>query len=169
MLFLPDMKGIIIVLGAPNSDAGQLSEMALNRLDCAVRFYFNNPGFKILCTGGFGEHFNRTATPHAEYASRYLVAHHIPAGDILEYALSRHTPEDATLSKPILDKYAPPLVVIITSDFHMKRVRLVFNTYLPNYPLLFVEAASTMDESTLTRLREHETNAIQRFTSGHCS
>lgn len=157
------MKGLIIVLGAPNSDAGILSEIALNRLECAIRFYFNNPEYKILCTGGFGPHFNTTPIPHARYAIRYLIENQIPETDIIEHVLSSNTIEDATLARSIVDGYKPHNIVLISSDFHMKRVNLVFSKYFSDYNLIFVEAQSTLDKNALDKLYEHERNAIQRL------
>jgi uncharacterized SAM-binding protein YcdF (DUF218 family) len=101
------MKGIIVVLGSPNSDTGLLSEIALNRLNCAISFYFNNPDYKILCTGGFGTHFNTTQVPHARYAIQYLIENHIDEADITQFALSSNTIEDAILAKSIIDTYKP--------------------------------------------------------------
>ena len=157
------MKGIIIELGAPNSDTGILSEIAVNRLDCAIRFYLDHNGYKILCTGGFGRHFNTTPTAHAVYAANYLMHHQIPAKDIIAFALSRYTEDDAIQAKPIVDKYRPHQVVVITSDFHMKRVKLIFSKHFAGYNLWFVEAQSTVDATVLAALKAHELEAIQRF------
>lgn len=157
------MKGIILVLGAPNSDEGELSEIATNRLDAAIRFYANNPAFNIICTGGFGPHFNTTSTPHAEYAKKYLIKKDVPETAILEYLLSKNTVEDAMLAKPLVEKYNPRNIVVITSDFHMKRASLIFRHVFENYNLIFVEAASTLDIVTLEKLVVHELKAIQHF------
>ena len=157
------MKGIILVLGAPNSDEGILSDIARNRLDSAKKFYLNNPGFNILCTGGFGPHFNTTSTPHAAYAKKYLIENGIPDNSILEYVLSSNTIEDAILAKPLIDKYKPQHLIVITSDFHMRRAALIFTHELKHHNLIFVEAKSTMDPATLERLVAHEQKAIQRF------
>ncbi|GEO05631.1 hypothetical protein AAE02nite_32950 [Adhaeribacter aerolatus] len=154
------MKGIIIVLGAPNDAQGQLSQVALDRLQTAIRFYRHNQDFKFLCTGGFGPHFNTAHQPHAHYAAQYLIAQGVPETDILPYVLSRHTLEDATLAQPVLDRFKPRQVVVITSDFHMQRAALLFNTHVPNQNMLFLEAGSTLDEETLQQLQEHERRAL---------
>jgi len=147
-------------LGAPNSAQGQLSIMALNRLQTALRFYRHNQGFKFLCTGGFGPHFNTTNQPHAYYAAQYLTSQGVPTANILPYALSRNTVEDATLVQPLLAQYQPDKVVVVTSDFHMPRAALLFNKYVTNQHILFLEAVSTLDAATLLKLQEHERNAL---------
>jgi uncharacterized SAM-binding protein YcdF (DUF218 family) len=157
------MKGIILVLGAPNSDEGKLSEIAGNRLDATLRFYAHNPEFKIVCTGGSGPHFNNTQTPHAAYAREYLVGKGIPDTAILEYVLSKNTLEDALLAKPLVEKYGPRNIVIITSDFHMKRAGIIFRHVLDKQNLIFVEARSTLDLVSLEKLAAHELEAIGQF------
>ena len=148
-------------MGAPNDAQGQLSQIALDRLQTAVRFYTHNKDYKILCTGGFGPHFNTTSQPHAYYAARYLIAQGIPATDILPYVLSQNTREDAVQAKPLIGQYMPQQLVVITSDFHMPRASLLFNLYFPDQNLLFVEAKSTLDAETLRKLQEHERQAIK--------
>lgn len=58
------MKRIILLLGAPNDDFGNLSKIALDRADCAFGIYSNNESIQLLCTGGCGKHFNTTNKPH---------------------------------------------------------------------------------------------------------
>ena len=48
------MKQIVLTLGAPNDEQGNLSPMAVDRLECTLGLYLHNDGVKILCTGGFG-------------------------------------------------------------------------------------------------------------------
>ncbi len=157
---------IMLVLGAPNSDTGKLSEIAINRLDTAQRFYTHNQDFYICCTGGFGLHFNTTATPHAQYAKQYLIDKGISEQKFLELVLSSHTMEDALLAKPLVEKYTPRTVVVITSDFHMKRASLFFKHVFKHQNLIFVEALSTLDLTTLETLKAHEVKAIERFLAG---
>ena len=67
------MEGIIILLGSPNDEEGQLSSIGIERANCSIEEYRNHPDYKILPTGGFGEHFNKTDMPHASYAKHYLI------------------------------------------------------------------------------------------------
>ena len=54
------MEGIIILLGSPNDEEGQLSSIGIERANCSIEEYRKHPDYKILPTGGFGEHFNKT-------------------------------------------------------------------------------------------------------------
>jgi uncharacterized SAM-binding protein YcdF (DUF218 family) len=163
-VFNTKMKGIIVVLGSPNSDKGELSEIAINRLDRAVDFFKINNNYKILCTGGFGKHFNTTSLPHAKYAADYLKQRGVPAEDILEYVISSNTIEDALKTKHIIQNYNFKNLVVITSDFHIERARILFNRYLQDENLIFIEAISTLDERSLKKLIQHEASALKKFT-----
>ena len=158
------MKGIIVVLGSPNSDSGELSEIAINRLDRAVNFFMINKNYKILCTGGFGQHFNTTSLPHAKYAADYLQRKGVPEDDILEYIISSNTFEDVLKAKPVVERIDPQNLVIITSDFHMERASILFNKHLQGQNLIFIEVISTLKEECLQKLQEHERSAIKKLS-----
>ena len=62
---------VLIVLGSPNSETGDLGQVALDRLEYCFDI-FESKDNCIICTGGFGEHFNTAPLPHADYAIKYL-------------------------------------------------------------------------------------------------
>ena len=74
----------------------------------------------------FGEHFNTTDRPHAWYLKAWLVAHGVPEEDVLAFAESQSTIEDATLSYPIVRQYGARRAIVVTSDYHAARARYVF-------------------------------------------
>jgi len=157
------IKNLLLLLGSPNDDQGNLSVMALNRNECAYNFYCHNEGTAILCTGGIGEHFNRTEKPHAAYAKAYLRERGVAEVDFLPFILSTNTYEDFMLSKKVIDQISPDLLVVMTSDFHMRRARLL-QEKLIDYPnVIFIAAKSTVSSEEFDLLSLHEQNAIQRI------
>ena len=66
------MKNVIIILGSPNSQKGRLSKIAIGRARKCLEI-FNPEKDMILCTGGFGVHFNTSEKPHADYLKQYLI------------------------------------------------------------------------------------------------
>lgn len=157
------MKKIILVLGAPNDARGNLSQIALDRLTCVLVLYQANPDFEILCTGGFGDHFNTTSKPHSFYAKLFLMNKGIPAEVISESALSSNTIADFKFTKDRILGQLPELLVIVTSDFHMERAKLLYNKII-NYPkVLFVPAKSTLSALELISLQQYEKLAIERL------
>ncbi|MBB1303829.1 hypothetical protein H5183_21260 [Pseudoalteromonas sp. SR44-8] len=55
-----EIKTALIVLGGPNNNDGSLSVIAKSRCQRAYQIYQANHSVKVLCTGGFGAHFNTT-------------------------------------------------------------------------------------------------------------
>ncbi|MCE7980257.1 MAG: YdcF family protein [Caldilinea sp. CFX5] len=132
--------GLIVILGSPNTDDGHLPAMALGRVTAGYQLYQERRafGWQFLVTGGFGEHFNRTAFPHAYYLHQWLLAQGVPAHAIVDFALSRHTGEDALLARPIIERSGVRRLCVVTSDFHVERAAFIFRTVFADYALEFV-------------------------------
>ena len=156
------MSKAIILLGGPNNAQGELSEIVIKRCQTAFEYHLNFPELKILCTGGFGAHFNETEHPHADYVKAYLKELGIPDTQFLPIAESRFTLEDALLTKPILKQTAISEIVLITSSFHMKRAKYIFSRLCPELLLECVEAPTPVCEHELEKLLAHEVRAMQR-------
>jgi len=156
------MTKVIIILGSPNDDVGNLSEIAISRCEQAIKVFNENLAHKILCTGGFGEHFNKSQSPHAHYLKNYLIKFGIPSSEFLDVTLSAFTFEDASLSKPIFDDHYIKEAILITSDFHMKRAKLLFTSIFPKVNFTFSAAITKCDDTELQRLEKHEIMAIER-------
>jgi len=152
------MEEVIIVLGSPNSPTGILGEIALSRLNLCITL-FNPAKNAIICTGGFGAHFNTGPKPHAEYAKEYLLSKGIDKSYFMQMALSSNTVQDATMVKQILSNNPLPCK-IITSDFHLERVKLIFDQVLANNPKEYFGASYEVSEEQRIKLIEHEKKAI---------
>ena len=156
------MSKAIILLGGPNNAQGELSEIVIKRCQTAFEYHLNFPELKILCTGGFGAHFNETEHAHADYVKAYLKELGVHDTQFLPIAESRFTLEDALLTKPILQRADISEVVLITSSFHMKRAKYIFNRLCPELFLECVEAPTPVCEHELEKLLAHEVRALQR-------
>jgi uncharacterized SAM-binding protein YcdF (DUF218 family) len=151
-------KEILLVLGCTNSPSGLLSELAISRLNYCVNHY--QKGTKILCTGGWGDHFNVSKESHATYAKQYLIENGLLEEDFLDFALSGHTVEDAVKIKPIVSKLKDVKLTIITSDYHLNRVKLIFNEILEDYIMDFIGVESKLEQAAYNALIQHEEKAI---------
>ncbi len=155
------MKEAIIVLGSPNSKTGKLGDIALSRLNYCLNIFNPNENL-IICTGGFGEHFNTSKKPHAEYAIEYLVSKGIPKSYFMDIALSSNTVEDAIkISEILLNNPLP--CKIITSDFHLERVKLIFDQILTNIHKIYLAAKLEIADKERAKLLEHERKAINEI------
>ena len=154
----------MLVLGSPNSPTGELGPIAISRLQVCRQLYAHEPQ-KIVVTGGFGLHFNTSPRPHAFYLKQALLKAGVGPADILPLVESRHSVEDATLSKWIIDACKPVNVTIVTSDFHFERAKLIFEAvYAPFNQFTFVAASSDhIDTSLIAPLVRHEQVAVQEL------
>jgi uncharacterized SAM-binding protein YcdF (DUF218 family) len=153
-----EQKEILVILGSPNSPKGALSPISKSRLDQCLNLYTRVKS--ILCTGGWGDHFNTAPLAHAEYLKQYLLKKGVNRNDFLELAISSNTVDDAVKIKPIIAQFSNPNITVITSDFHVDRVQLIFKEILKPYHIKFVGAKSNMQKAELDRLIKHEKKAI---------
>jgi uncharacterized SAM-binding protein YcdF (DUF218 family) len=113
-------------------------------------------------TGGYGEHFNTTQQPNASYAKKILLDLGVPADHIVEFAESRNTVDDALTSRPIVDRYGAQHLVVVSSDFHLDRVKFVFEQVFPDKQVEFLGApylkSRTPEEQE--RLLAHEAREL---------
>lgn len=159
-----DIPGIIIILGSPNSEEGELYPVAIERCEKGIQEHLNRPGWKILLTGGFGEHFNKSEKPHAFYLQKYLLERGIAPEAILDLVLSTSTLEDASLSKQKVAKYNVKEIVVVSSDFHYNRARYIFERGYADMNIGIRFSLSETDESScgfdLKRQKEHERSSL---------
>lgn len=151
------LQQVLIVLGATNDAQGHLSPFAVARVKRARRFLAAHSDCGLILTGGHGAHFNVSSDPHAHYLAAYLLERGLEQRRILALAPSRHTVEDATLSKAVVDKHRFTKVTIVTSRFHLRRARLIFRrVFGPGYALSFVGTRAPVGVVKLIGLYRHE-------------
>ncbi len=154
------MKNILIILGSPNSAKGRLGKAAISRLKKCVEIFKPDENL-ILCTGGFGVHFNTSQKPHAEYLMQYLIKNGISKEYFLPSANSANTVEDAVKSMGILKKMDFRNCTIITSNYHLDRVQLIFDKILTGIEKQYIGVEDGFSEKKLKLLQNHETKAIE--------
>jgi uncharacterized SAM-binding protein YcdF (DUF218 family) len=160
-------KGMIVVIGSPNSDDVELYSIAKERCELALAEYAKRSDWKILLTGGYGAHFNTTDQPHAAYLRHYLVKRGIPSQAIVEFAESTNTLQDASLSKPIVLKYQVSEIVVITSDYHVDRARYIFEREFADTQVHIEFSVSRTEEEVckfdLKAQKKHEQEALAKL------
>ena len=153
---------VIVVLGSPNFPDGTLGPIALDRLQGCL-FIFNPQKHKILCAGGFGTHFNTSPIAHANYLKDFLIQKGVPSTAFLPLALSSNTVEDAVMSKSILIKTEFKDLVIITSEYHVARVKFIFTEILKDFNLNFNAVTHHSIDDVLEPLIQHEKMAMDQL------
>jgi uncharacterized SAM-binding protein YcdF (DUF218 family) len=153
---------IIIVLGSTNDDNGNISRIGHQRLDKAIDLLNSIPNSRLILTGGYGSHFNSTDKPYAYYAQQYF-----DKNRIIGSVLSKDTIEDAQLSLPLIKSENPMATIhIVTSDFHLERVKYIFTRVLKLYDLKFHESIyiTNKEEQEALNLAEKRELKLLRVT-----
>ena len=157
-------KSIIVILGHTNDQQGQLSDIAKARLDLAIEVLRLHSHTSILLTGGFGEHFNQTHTPHAEYAAQYLLSQGVSHDLLIQpFVFSRNTIEDGQLAAPVLQQYHPNHILLVTSDFHMPRALFIFEHQCPGMKIHCFTALSPVSAEQYAALTAHENKRLSQL------
>ena len=111
----------VIVLGA-GVRQGRIMPPLRMRLEMALKYHERNPNAIIVVSGGTGY-----GELHSEsyVMANFLIAHGIPAGQIIKENYSTSTFENLLFTRMILERYtcfdARPTAVIITNRFHIFR------------------------------------------------
>lgn len=166
----------IVVLAGGVKDNGLVNDFVLKRLDYAIKLYnkFNN-NCKIICLGGGTYHkppvLNNTKYVIHESTScaKYLFSKNVPPSAIYREWASYDTIGNGYY---FYTNYVIPLniknIYIITSDFHIKRTKIIFNFFNNIFKTsLNINYISTenynMNENTLKIRRERENNSNHVF------
>ncbi|MFL0161634.1 YdcF family protein [Aquirufa salirivi] len=157
-----NFQEVLLVLGSPNSPDGQLGAIAVDRVNYCWEEY-QKKARPILCTGGFGAHFNTSPWPHSTLLKEELMTKGVPEHAFLPVALSSNTVEDAVKSKLVLEIYPINSLVIITSSYHITRVKLIFDVILSNFSKFYIGVEHLTEIPELVALKAHEVQAIEEL------
>ncbi len=155
------MKGVMIILGHRNDNQGRLSSISKERLNTGI----NNleEDYKIIVTGAFGEGFNTTKKMHGSYLKEYLIKKGMSKSRFLRVARSSHTVEDALFSHVIVGGHKVKNVAVVTSDFHMARVKFIFERIFKDYNLKFIRSKTKISLEKMKTLKSHEQKTLRRL------
>jgi uncharacterized SAM-binding protein YcdF (DUF218 family) len=125
----PKVYSCVIVLGGfssvDNKGKGYFNGSA-DRFIQGIKLLASGRTKHLLITGGSGYLFPGQYR-EGDWARTQLKALNIPDSSVLIESNSRNTIENATLSKPILQKAGlKPPYLLVTSDFHMRRAYMIF-------------------------------------------
>lgn len=113
----------VVILGA-GLDGTKLSKTLKQRLDQAIEYLNHNQEVRIILSGGQGP---GELISEAEAMGKYLVSNGISKERLIYENKSTTTKENLQNSKDIIEKLGipNPKVMIITSDYHMYRAKMI--------------------------------------------
>jgi len=142
----------IVVLGGGIDLKGNLPPHVYQRLDRAIELHQKLPGSKIVLTGKYSFLYGAEKPPatEAEKMCAYLLSKKIPKKNILLEKNSKDTISNAYyLKKNIFLPKRETRAIIITSHFHLQRVKYIFQKIFgPDYRLEFIGLQEHLDESS---------------------
>lgn len=155
---------LLVLLGNENDKDGALSETAKNRANLAIELVRENSDFLILPTGSFGDNFNTSSKPHGKLIEDFLLTNNIDKRNILPFTNTSSTVEDSygVLRYLAKDKSIND-VHILTSSFHMPRVKFIFGRVLQGYNLQYHEANDLQDTIVLKKQAKHEKESLKKL------
>ena len=117
-----------VILGA-GVKGEEPSATLKRRLDTSMVYLKKNSNTKIIASGGLGK---EAAFTEAEVMKRYFIAHGIDEARILKEEKSTTSDENLRYTKELLSNLYgedAPEILIITSDYHMFRVKHIAEKY----------------------------------------
>src|SRR3989344_8801451 len=118
------MIDVIIVLGDFVDKKG-ISEEQKKRINRGLELYHKKNARFILFCGGFGKHFNTTKLSLAKHMKEYAVQSGAPSNKVILENESFNTVENIIFAKKILDKKKFRKILVVSSDWHILRVKLI--------------------------------------------
>lgn len=116
-----EARDAIVVLGAPLSPTGALSQVLEERIDAAVALYRAGGGRHMVASGG-----TTNSAPRAEAAAIAEGLRAAGIADVLVEDRSLSTAQNARFSAELLAPLGVRTVWIVTQPFHAKRAARLF-------------------------------------------
>ena len=116
-----EARDAIVVLGAPLTPAGELSQVLEERIAAAVALYRAGGGQRVVASGG-----PTGGAPRAEAAAIAEALHAAGIPDVLVEDRSLSTAQNAQLTADLLAPLGARTVWIVTQPFHAKRAARLF-------------------------------------------
>jgi uncharacterized SAM-binding protein YcdF (DUF218 family) len=156
---------ILIILGERLLKNGEMSKILIKRLEKANQIH--NKYNKIIVSGGNVE--KKALYSEALVMEKYLINNFdIPKNKIIKETKSQNTIENAIKTLKTIKKLNNVNdISVLTSRFHMKRTKIIFNTifYNENYSLYFISSSNGLDSDKLKWRDIQEKKYLKHFLS----
>ncbi len=158
----------IVVLGGGISLQGEIPKIVYQRLDKAIELYKKYKNSKIVVSGkySFLYHQIKKYPPltEAEKMAQYLLQKKIPKKEIILEKKSKDTIGNAYyLKKDIFIKNNQKEGIIITSSFHLKRVKYIFNkVFGKEYRLKFIGVKEKLPSNRIKQINQRQKQILEK-------
>lgn len=155
---------VIVVLGGGLTTNDTLPPHVRARLKTALKLMRKKNIPRIICAGWYGftlSHIPRISEAHV--MKIFLRQHGVPSNAILCEEQSKDTIGNAFFVKTLfLNRFKWNNVTVVTSRFHAKRTRYIFQHVLGNdYHIRVIPAPNMLRSKELTKRRDNEKRLLQ--------
>lgn len=152
-------KDVIIVLGNSINKDKTLPAIAKKRVEKASEIYKKGIAKKVLMSGKWGAHINfKPAITEAKAMKNYIVSLGVKPSQVFCEEQSRDTATNLFFTRKLfLEPKKWNKIVIVTSDYHMKRVKyLARKIFGPDFEVDFEEAENGISQQELKQKLKKE-------------
>lgn len=149
---MSNIKDVIVVLAGGVNNDGTLPPNAKLRVKKGVELYNQGKAPKIIMSGAYGFWFDwlKKVPPiyESEAMKTYALSLGVPKEDIFIEVESKDTFGNAYFVKvSFLEKYNWENIVVVTSDYHLPRAKIIFNIILgPEYLIEYMGSKKILTE-----------------------
>jgi|TARA_B100001971_G_C18130716_1_gene504664 uncharacterized SAM-binding protein YcdF (DUF218 family) len=160
------MKDVIIVLAGGVNPDGTLPKSPKARVEKGVELYKDRQARKLVMSGAYGfwlDWLKKVPVKHESVAMKeYAISLGVPSDAILIEDQSKDTLGNAYFTKiNVLEKYSWKDVVVVTSEFHIPRTKIVFDVVLgPDYKINYVPSENILTDEEQAKWQESEKKTI---------
>ena len=157
---------IIIVLGGPLSIDAEPGIWLKSRLDKTIELYQILQPTYIIVSGGDPHNIGTT---EASVMKEYLIQSNIPSEIIFTETFSSNTYENAIYSYKMIKHLSnhpnhPIQIHTITSDFHIERSKIIFESIFTHIPIIMVASLTAIPPEEYSSLERHESYLITKLS-----
>ena len=150
---------MLLILGNKLTTLGEMHPILINRLDLAARLHQRNNYKHILVSGGRTQ--QRCKYSEAHLMKKYLIEkYNIANNIIIKENHSRDTIQNAKKSLRIVKKLNQKDITVVSSKFHLPRVKAIFNHFFHN-KIIYYGAKNVITGKTLTKTKQNEKKYLQ--------
>jgi len=130
-----------------------MTDIARLRANEGIQLAKKHPEMKVYITGSIGRRFGCPRIPHYIALKKYLLSKGLSKSRIIAEHNSKHTLDVARNLRKIIPSTCK-ILFIISSDYHLPRVRYIFDRIFESTDIQYVSASSPKVGSLWRRIQE---------------
>jgi len=148
-------KNFVVVLGGGIDMQGHLPDHQIERLKKAVELFRKNPDSKIVLSGKYSFLYEKEKPPITEAKAMmiYLTQNGVDKDDLILEEESMDTIGNAYyLKKNYFKNEDFDMLIVITSQYHLERVRYIFSKLFIKSTIEFIAVNDTESENKINQI-----------------